>query len=98
MEVTPDEVRKIADLSKLSFQAEDLERFARQFQQILDYFRQLETIPTEDVEPTYHALQLEKLETPMRDDRTVASLPMEGALRNAPAALDGQFRVPKVIE
>ena len=98
MPVDAGEVERIAALAKLELSEEDSERFAAQFQQILDYFKQLEAVDTENVEPTYHALQKEKLETPMRDDKIRESLPTDEVISEAPAAVEKQFRVPKVIE
>lgn len=92
------EVEKIANLAHLIFTAEELKRFVPQFQEILDYFKQLEAIPTEDIEPAYHALERETLETPMRRDEVAASLPVEGAIGSAPDQSDEHFRVPAVIE
>jgi aspartyl-tRNA(Asn)/glutamyl-tRNA(Gln) amidotransferase subunit C len=92
------EVARIATLAKLEISEEDSERFALQFQQILDYFTQLEGVPTLEIEPTYHALEAESLETPMREDESADSLEPDDVLANAPAVVEQQFRVPKVIE
>ncbi len=43
------EVEKIAELAHLKFDREELERFVGHFQQILEYFTQLETVSTEAV-------------------------------------------------
>lgn len=96
MSVSIEEVRKIADLSKLNYGPEELERFVERFQQILDYFGQLSTAPIEDVHTTCHALELTA--TPFRLDQVRPSLGVELAVANAPQEVDGQFRVPKVIE
>jgi aspartyl-tRNA(Asn)/glutamyl-tRNA(Gln) amidotransferase subunit C len=98
MPIDATEVQKIATLARLTISQEDSERFAFQFQQILDYFTQLQEINTSGVEPTYHALQADKLETPLREDRAEESLSTEDVMANAPSTLDNQFRVPKVIE
>lgn len=98
MPIDLEQVRKIAQLAKLEFSASELEEFTRHFQEILDYFTQLESVSTETVEPTYHALEEERLQTPMREDRVGESLAVEEALGNAPDAREGQFRVPRVIE
>jgi aspartyl-tRNA(Asn)/glutamyl-tRNA(Gln) amidotransferase subunit C len=92
------EVARIAALAKLEISEEDSQRFAIQFEQILDYFTQLEDIPTTDIDPTYHALEAEALETPLREDRSDNSLPAEDVMANAPSAVENQFKVPKVIE
>lgn len=96
--MVPDEVDRIADLARLDFGGPERDRFIPTFEQILDYFRQLEEIETGGIEPTYHALDEAESGTPLRADSDRPSLPVEEALRNAPHAREGHFRVPKVIE
>lgn len=98
MPIDASEVEKIATLAKLKIRGEDSGRFALQFQQILDYFTQLERVHTTDIAPTYHALEVENLETPLRRDQATESLPTEEVMANAPSAAENQFKVPKVIE
>ena len=98
MPIDAGEVEKIANLAKLEIGTEDVERFVLQFQQILDYFRQLERIDTAHIDPTYHGLEVERLETPLREDQATESLPAEAVMSNAPSAVENQFKVPKVIE
>ncbi len=91
------EVKKIADLSKLTYSTDELERFVQHFQEILDYFEHLNSAPTEGITPTYHALEGFS-GTPFRADQTRPSLACTDAVSNAPQEVDCQFRVPKVIE
>lgn len=98
MPITKEEVRRIADLAKLSIQDDELERFAEQFQKILDYFTQLESVPTDEDDATYHVLDGENFATPFRDDEVRPSLSSEDALKNAPDQAEDHFRVPGVIE
>ena len=96
MAVSIDEVKKIAALSKLRYEAAELDTFVAHFQEILDYFAQLNSVSTDAVAPTYHALEVSG--TPYRADETHESLPRAAAVANAPEESDCQFRVPKVIE
>lgn len=93
-----DDVKKVAALARLEFTEEELVSFEASFRQILEYFRQLEDVPTEAVPPTYHALPGAEAGTPLREDEVVESLPVEEVLRSAPETRDGQFKVPRVIE
>jgi aspartyl-tRNA(Asn)/glutamyl-tRNA(Gln) amidotransferase subunit C len=97
MAISTKEVEKIADLSHLRFAPEELERFVSQFQNILEYCAQLESLQTDEVEPTYHAL-VEELATPLREDQVQPSFPTKRALANAPDSTEEYFRVPAVIE
>ncbi len=97
------EVEKIADLAHLKFDPQELERFVGHFQQILEYFTQLETVSTEtvsteNVDSAHLAAEGETLATPMREDETRPSLPVATALDNAPESSEGHFQVPPVIE
>ncbi len=92
------EVEKIAELAHLKFDSQELERFVGHFQQILEYFAQLKTVSTENVESAQQAVEGEKLATPTREDEVRPSLPVATALDNAPESSEDHFRVPPVIE
>lgn len=96
--MNPDEVTRIADLARLDFSGPERDRFVPTFEQILAYFRQLEQVCTDEVEPTYHALDEAAQGTPLREDACRPSLPAEEVLTQAPNAREGHFRVPRVIE
>ncbi len=89
------DVSYIARLAKLDLTADETARFSEDLNQILAYVAQLEQWDTTGVEPMYNPLP-----TPdaLRADIPGESLSNEAAIANAPAALDGQFRVPKVVE
>jgi aspartyl-tRNA(Asn)/glutamyl-tRNA(Gln) amidotransferase subunit C len=92
------EVEKIAELAHLKFDPQELERFVGHFQQILEYFTQLEAVSTGDVEAAHQAVEGEKLATPTREDEVRPSLPVATALDNAPESSEDHFQVPPVIE
>ncbi len=98
MPISTGEVEKIADLAKLKFDPQELERFVDQFQEILEYIAKLEAVPTEEVEPTYQALEQEDLATPTREDEVKPCFPVGTALANAPDSSEDHFRVPPVID
>ncbi len=98
MSVSLKEVEKIAELSKLEFTPQELDRFVLQFQATLHYFTQLEGVSTGGIKPRYNVLQQEQPETPMREDDTIRSFSPEVALSNTPDPVDQHFRVPRVIE
>ena len=98
MIVTTKEVKKIAELAHLEFSSEELKPFIEHFEEILEYFRQLEAVSTDGVEPMNYALQQSEPVTPMREDVIGRSFSPERAVREAPDAVDQQFRVPRVIE
>ena len=94
MSVTRDDVDHIARLAKLSFSDDEKEHFLEQFNQILQYVEQLDSLDTADVDPMTHVLDLKNV---LREDVVKPSLSRDKALANAPNAQNGFFSVPKVI-
>jgi aspartyl-tRNA(Asn)/glutamyl-tRNA(Gln) amidotransferase subunit C len=95
MELTPDEVRKVALLARLELEPEELERQARNLNSLLAQFEALQKLDVTGVEPTSHSVPLFNV---LREDVALPSLPREEALRNAPESRDGCFVVPRIIE
>jgi len=88
-------VRHVALLARLELSEEELDRFAHELADILDYVAKLDELDTTDVPPTSHSLPLANV---MREDVARPSLPRDEALANAPEAEDGYFKVPQVIQ
>lgn len=95
MEQPQIDVAYIARLAKVALTEEETERFSADLNQVLAYVAQLEQWDTSDVPPMYHPLPVYDA---VRDDTPGESLSNEAAIANAPAAEEGQFRVPKVVE
>jgi aspartyl-tRNA(Asn)/glutamyl-tRNA(Gln) amidotransferase subunit C len=93
---TRDDVAKIAALANLELDPSEIELFARQLGDILNYAEQVQQVDTTGVPPTASVLARR---APDRQDEVRPSLDRDEALANAPdAALDaGFFRVPRVI-
>jgi len=92
--ITREEVLHIAKLAKLELSEEEVELFREQLGRILEYFRKLEELNTEDVEPMKHVIPITNA---FRADVPRESLTPEEALKNAPKRRDDYFEVPKVI-
>ncbi|MFQ5424783.1 MAG: Asp-tRNA(Asn)/Glu-tRNA(Gln) amidotransferase subunit GatC [Phycisphaerae bacterium] len=93
--IDPEEVRRIAHLSRLKLTDDELTRFGGQLASLLTYFDKLQELDTEGVEPTAHAVNVENV---FRDDEPVAPLTLKAVLANAPAAASPYFKVPKVLD
>ena len=89
-------IAALAALAQLDLDDAELDLFARQLDDILEYARQVQQIDTTGIPPT--ASVAVALETD-RPDEIGGSLERDDALGNAPdAALNaGFFRVPRVI-
>jgi aspartyl-tRNA(Asn)/glutamyl-tRNA(Gln) amidotransferase subunit C len=90
-----EQVRKVAKLARLDLGPDDLALMARQLSAILNYVDQLGQLDTEGVEPLAHPISLQNK---FRADEAVPSLPVDEALRNAPARIGNFFGVPAVLD
>jgi aspartyl-tRNA(Asn)/glutamyl-tRNA(Gln) amidotransferase subunit C len=93
--ITRAEVERMSGLARLSLGEDEVESLTADLDTILDYVEMLQSVDTQGVEPTAHALPLP---TPLREDRAEPGLAPQDALGNAPAAAGTTFVVPKVIE
>ena len=96
MEITRQEVEKVAKLARLEItEAEKEAAFVKQLSQILTHVEKLREYDTKGVEPTATVLGQVNV---FRDDVVRPSLPVEKALANAPEREGDGFAVPKIIE
>ncbi len=90
--VSPAEIQKIADLSKLHLEPDRLELYTGQINDILAYVEQLGELDVDAVEPVAHVLDLVY---PGRPDEVGSSLKRSQLLANAPrvvaAGADGSI-------
>ncbi len=93
--ITRDEVLHIAKLAKLKLTEEEIALFQEQLGRILEYFRQIEKLNTENVQPLQHVFDLHNV---LRSDEPHPSVSPNEALKNAPQRRDDYFAVPKVVE
>ena len=93
--VSTDVVAQVARLARLRLEGEALTQIAAQLDEVLDYVRQLQAVPTDHVEPTSHVLPLSNV---LRKDTPEPSLSQDAVLALAPAAKPPFIAVPKVIE
>ncbi|HMK55353.1 MAG TPA: Asp-tRNA(Asn)/Glu-tRNA(Gln) amidotransferase subunit GatC [Dissulfurispiraceae bacterium] len=95
MRLSLEEVRHIAQLSRLALSEGEAELYAPQLSKIIDYVEQLNNLDTSDIEPTSHIISLNNV---MADDVPGTSLPRAEALRNAPDSTEKFYRIQKIIE
>jgi aspartyl-tRNA(Asn)/glutamyl-tRNA(Gln) amidotransferase subunit C len=88
------DVEHIAWLAHIELSEEEKTLFTGQFNEILDYFKKIDEVDTEGVEPTYHVLDLNNVS---RKDETEASLSTEEALRNAPKKEKTFIKAPRIV-
>ena len=92
--ITTEEVFRVAKLARLSPSEGEAEALRYALDAILGYVTSLDQVNTANVEPTAHAAQ----QVHLREDMVVPGLVREEALAAAPAAREGGFAVPQVLE
>ncbi len=95
MSVSIKDVEKIAELAKLRFGGDELERLRGDMNRILGYIDSLNELDLEKVQPLENINDIENVE---REDIPNDCITNEEALKNAPAKTGKYFRVPKVID
>ena len=94
MKITPEEVRYVAKLARLSLSEAEVEKTTLQLDGILSYVEKLDQLDTTGVQPTTHALAVKNA---FREDEVGKSLPQQEALANGPLQNGEAFVVPRVI-
>ncbi len=95
MKIDRETVEHIAELAKLQLTDDEIDRYAEQLSDILDYAERLQQLDTDAIPPTASVLPLRNV---LRPDVALPSLPREEALANAADKAQGQFRVDAVLD
>ena len=94
--ISREQVAHLARLSRLALDDAELDGLAAELGVILGAVAAIgEVADAADVPPTTHAVPLENVTRP---DVVRPSLRREDVLAGAPAAEDGRFRVPRILE
>ncbi len=92
--LTEQQVRRVAQLARLTLTDDEVHTFTRQLDRILEFVAQLNELDTAHVEPLAHCLPVQNA---LRADEIKDSLSNAAALQNAPQP-DGEFfAIPKVL-
>ena len=95
-ELSEDTLDYISKLALIELKEEEKEKFILQLENILNYFRKLNNINTEDIKPTRHPI--EGLNNVFREDTPWRSLSNKEALKNAKYTKDGYFKAPRILK
>lgn len=93
--LSPDDVAHLARLARIALTPEEQATLAGQLGHILDAVAQVQSVAGDDVPATSHPIPLTNV---FRDDVVEASLGTEAALSGAPAAAEGRFQVPRILD
>ncbi len=96
MSAAPDlDLDHVAKLARLALTPAEKQLFAAQLGDVLHHIEQLAKVDVTGIEPTAHAFPVVNV---WAEDVAQPGLPVEAALRNAPAQRDHMVAVPKVVE
>jgi aspartyl-tRNA(Asn)/glutamyl-tRNA(Gln) amidotransferase subunit C len=93
--LSKDEVRHVAMLARIGLEPGEEEFYSEQLSGILTHIDRLQELDTDAIPPT---AQVVKVSNPLREDVPRPGLSQEEALANAPATVNGMFRVPSIQE
>jgi aspartyl-tRNA(Asn)/glutamyl-tRNA(Gln) amidotransferase subunit C len=95
MTITRAEVAHVARLARLGLSDDEMAQLTSELDHILDAMQELRQLDTSAIPPTAQVIPLQNV---MRDDVPRSPWPVAEIVQNAPAARDGQFLVPPVLE
>jgi aspartyl-tRNA(Asn)/glutamyl-tRNA(Gln) amidotransferase subunit C len=93
--ITRDDVAHLARLARIAMTDDELDHMAAQLDVILGAVARVQEVAAADIPPTSHAVPLTNV---FRADEPQPSLGPDAALAAAPAAEDGRFRVPRILD
>ncbi|CAN5372624.1 MAG: Asp-tRNA(Asn)/Glu-tRNA(Gln) amidotransferase subunit GatC [Acidimicrobiia bacterium] len=88
------DIAKVAKLARIALTDEELARYGAQLGLILEHAERVQAIDTDGVPPTAHPFPTTNA---FRDDVVGPSLDRDEVLSQAPDAIDGYFRVPRIL-
>ncbi len=95
MSLTPDQLQRIALLARIDVSPGEAAGVAERLNQVLGLIDQLQSVDTQGIEPMSHALDVVQR---LRADEVTEADRRDDYQKDAPAADQGLYLVPKVIE
>ncbi len=95
MEVNDALVDKLANLSRLQFDADEKEGIKKDLQRMIQFVEKLNELDTTGVQPLLHMSEQVNI---LREDEAKGSISRAEGLQNAPVHDEEFFKVPKVIK
>lgn len=95
MSISREEIKHIANLSRLNVSDNELDKYAETLSNIVNMANEINQLDTDNVKPTAHVLENVNV---FRKDEVKSSYPREKILENAPTKESGCISLPKVVE
>ena len=91
--ITTDEIKKLAHLARIAVTEEEVAGYAKDFEAILGYVDQINTINIEDIK--VEPLQVNHAR--IDENAHVSGQYRDAMLADAPGSQDGFYKVPKIL-
>ncbi len=95
MSISKEDIKHIANLSRLIVTDEQIEKYSKDLSNIVDMASSINEVSTDNVKPTTHVIENVNV---FRKDEVKPSYDREVILKNAPSKDAGCISVPKVVE
>ncbi|MHA1298951.1 MAG: Asp-tRNA(Asn)/Glu-tRNA(Gln) amidotransferase subunit GatC [Candidatus Helarchaeota archaeon] len=93
--ISKQEVEHIAELCRIKLSEEEKELFTKQFNDILNFFKQLDEVDTSNISPTFHVLNISNV---FREDVIEPSLSRDKIFKNVPKTEKDFIKAPRMTE
>ena len=95
MQITPDLIKYLETLARITLNEDEEKRVGSELQDILTYIDMLNELDTDGVEAMSHCFPVTNV---MREDEVSASMTPDEIVANAPESQDVCFVVPKTVD
>ena len=95
MKINNNVISKLARLSKLKFNEDEMKLISNDLSKMLEFINQLQDLDTEGIDPLIHVN--EEINN-WRDDQVQGMISQEEALSNSPVKDGTYFKLPKVLD
>ncbi|HFC36160.1 MAG TPA: Asp-tRNA(Asn)/Glu-tRNA(Gln) amidotransferase subunit GatC [Candidatus Moranbacteria bacterium] len=97
MSITKDDIKHIAALARIGLKKDEIVKYQKELSAVLDYFKMLEKLPTDKIEPIGHITGVDNI---FADDRIKSSNEERKhklILKNIPQMKNNQVKVRSVL-
>ena len=99
MKLSPDDLKRLALLAKITVSDADVTALQTQLGGIFELIDELQAVDTTGVEPLAHPLDvMQHMSQRLREDRVTETDQRAANMANAPVEENGLFLVPKVLD
>ena len=95
MQITPDLIKYLEKLARITVSEDEEKKVGNELQDILTYIDMLNELDTDGVEAMSHCFPVTNV---MREDEVAPSMSPDEIVANAPESQDGYFVVPKTVD